>query len=394
MGNVFADLQEFRLLRVCATSRPDLSQIRDAAKTGVSWSRVLELAEYHNVRPLLRQSLKMMRCDLIPETIMAKLERFNKQNTQKNLSFAAELIRLVNVFEMHKVPIATFKGVALAEAIYGDLSLREVSDLDLIVPETAACQAERILTSCGYVAVLADRNYRSTFQRYQGQCAFRHAQTYLTIDLHWRFSSVGIPFALDATEIWDRLGHVILCGQAVPTIARGDLALFLAAHGAKDGWTRLKWACDFAVFACGNQNIQWEIIMDQAQRAHASRALLLAVLLASDLLDAPMPAPILARARTDRTVCALAKTARERLVKNMPSGELGDFLGALKTYDRLRDRLLPWVRLVTTRTAADYQAMPLPKSLWAIYYATRPFRLAWKATLMLMAAQKSRARES
>src|SRR5262249_47018433 len=163
--------------------------------------------------------------------------------------------------------------------------------LDLIVPETAACHAERILTSCGYVALL-ERNYRSTFQRYQGQYAFRHSQTFLTVDLHWRFSSAGIPFALDATEIWNRLAYVSLCGQPVPTLAVDDLALLLAAHGAKDGWTRLKWLCDFAVFISGNQNIDWEVIMGRAQHAHASRAVRLAVLLASDLLGAPTPAAV------------------------------------------------------------------------------------------------------
>jgi hypothetical protein len=394
LGNVFADLQEFRLLRACATSRPDPLQIKNAAKTGVNWPKVLELAEYHNVRPLLWQSLRIARCDHVPDTIMAKLERFSTLNTQRNLAFAAELIRLAKIFERHGVPIATFKGVALAEAIYGDLSLREVSDLDLIVPETATCQAERMLTSCGYVPILPDRNYRSAFQRYQGQYGFRHAQTYLTVDLHWRFSSVGIPFALGSTEIWNRLGHVSLCGQTVPTLARDDLALFLAAHGAKDGWTRLKWLVDFAVYICGNQDIQWEAIMRRAQHAHASRAVLLAVLLASDLLDAPVPTRVLARARADKAVCSLAEAALERMLKNMPFLEFGDFLGALKSYDRLRDRLLSCVTLLTTRTAADYQAMPLPKSLWGIYYATRPFRLVLKAARMLLAAQKYRVHES
>jgi hypothetical protein len=326
----------------------------------------------------------MASCDLVPETFMAKLECFNKQNTQKNLCIAAELIRLVSVFEKHRIPIATFKGVALAEAIYGDPSLREVSDLDLIVPETAARQAETMLTSCGYVALLPDRNYRSTFQRYQGQYGFRHAQTFLTVDLHWRFSSAAIPFALDATEIWNRLAYVSLCGQTVPTLARDDLALFLAAHGAKDGWTRLKWLCDFAGFITGNQNIQWEVIMSRAQHAHASRAVLLAVLLASNLLVAPVPAPLLARARTDRAVCSLAEAALNRMLKSLRSGELSDFLGALKIYDRLRDRLRPWLTLLTTRTPADYHAMPLRESLWGIYYATRPFRLAGKAARMLL----------
>jgi hypothetical protein len=60
-------------------------------------------------------------------------------------------------------------------------------------------------------------------------------------------------------------------------------------------------------------------------------------------------------------------------------GELEEFIGGLNTHDQLRHRLWPVATLLTTRTVGDYQAMPLPKSLWQFYYLTRPFRLASKA---------------
>ena len=116
----------------------------------------------------------------------------------------------------------------------------------------------------------------------------------------------------------------------------------------------------------------------RAQRSHSSRALLLAVLLSSKLLDAPVPMKLLDLALNNPAVRALAEQAQLRMLRANPEGELEEFLSGLTTHDQLRDRLWPLVTLLTTRTTGDHRAMPLPKSLWGLYYLTRPFRLAVK----------------
>jgi hypothetical protein len=74
----------------------------------------------------------------------------------------------------------------------------------------------------------------------------------------------------------------------------------------------------------------------------------------------------------------LVEEAKLRMLRTVPEGELKFFLNGLKVPDRLRHRLLAIASLLTTRTVGDYEAMPLPKSLWGLYYLTRPFRLAGK----------------
>ena len=122
----------------------------------------------------------------------------------------------------------------------------------------------------------------------------------------------------------------------------------------------------------------------RAQRALSSRALLLAILLARNLLDAPAPDFLVDKARSDARIVALAQEAEIRMLQSAPSGELADFLGTLKTHDRLGHQFWPIITLLTTRTVADHQAMPLPKSLWGAYYMTRPFRLASKAARLVL----------
>ena len=175
-----------------------------------------------------------------------------------------------------------------------------------------------------------------------------------------------------------------IAGRTVPTLAHDDLALFLAAHGTKEGWRSLIWVCDFAELLRKYQDIDWVAVLDRAQRSHSSRALLLAIALASTLLDAPAPPALIDRARKNSALRALAEEAKLRMLRAAPEQELGEFLNGLNTHDRLRHRLWPVATLLTTRTVSDYQAMPLPKSLWGIYYLTRPFRLASKFVKIML----------
>ena len=307
-----------------------------------------------------------------------ELEQFCRVNQQKNLAFARELLRLLTLFQKNQVPVATFKGPALAMSVYGDLALREFSDLDLLVREGDLCKAEDILASCGYEADFPDKNYRTAFVSYQGQFAFRQNTTGISIDLHWRLASKGTAFPIRPAEIWPRLEQVIIAGRKVPTLAHHDLAFFLAAHGTKEGWRSLGWVCDFAEFLRSNHNIDWMAILTRAQRSHSSRPLLLAMLLASTLLDAPASAELLHQAQNNSAVRSLAQQAQLRMLRTVRWGELEEFFNGLNAHDKLRHRILPVAKILTTRTVGDYQAMPLPKSLWGIYYLTRPFRLASK----------------
>ena len=194
--------QEFKLLLSCARSRPDAGSVRDLVSKGIDWQILLKLAAQHCVRPMLLQTLKSVCWDAVPQKIQLELTLFNKANVQRNLLFTAELLRLLDLFQQNTIPIAAFKGPVLAHSVYGHLSHREFSDLDVIVREADLSKAEDLLTACGYQADFADRDYRSAFLRYQGQYAFRDSNTGISIDLHWRLFSKGVAFPLQLAEIW------------------------------------------------------------------------------------------------------------------------------------------------------------------------------------------------
>src|SRR4029077_799751 len=114
---------------------------------------------------------------------------------------------------------------------------REFNDIDLIVHEADVRAAESVLRSCGYQA--ANRRsleYREAFQAYQRQYMFKDKGSVAGIELHWDFTPRGVPFPVCASEIWTTLEHVRISGRNIPTLGTDVLAVFLAGHGAKEGW--------------------------------------------------------------------------------------------------------------------------------------------------------------
>jgi Uncharacterised nucleotidyltransferase len=372
--------REFQFLLCCTKSPPDAASIRHFINEGLNWQTLLEFAQQHAVRPLLRRALKLSMCwNAVPASIQLQLEHFNRVNLQKNLFLAGELLRLVKAFRDNGLALAVFKGPVLAATVYNDLCLREFCDLDVLIHETDLDRAENILIASGYEVEFPDKDFRSVFLSYHGQYAFRHIQTGHWLDLHWRLTGKTAVSPLQVAEVWPKLKQVTIAGRTVPTFADDDLALFLAAHGTKDGWKRLLWVCDFARLLQNCHTIDWEKVLDRAVRSHCSRPLLLAVALACSLLDAPVPAQLVEKARKNSAVQALAQKAKLKMLNTAPQRELEEFFNSLNTRDQLRHRLWPIVALLTTRTIGDHKAMPLSKPLWTIYYLTRPFRLAQKA---------------
>jgi hypothetical protein len=383
--------REFQLLLHCARSQPDAEPIIDLVNAGPNWQRLLEIAKQHGVRPMLRRGLKLACWDAVPRTTQLELDRFIRANLHKNLSLTGELFRLLDAFQKNDIRIVPFKGPILADSVHGHLSLREFSDLDVMVRQENLCEAEDILAACGYVAQFPDRDYRSTFVSYHGQYAFSHGETGFCVDLHWQLSSKGVAFPVQTAEVWPKLRQVTFAGRRVLTLADDDLVLFLAGHGTKEGWRRLIWVADFAERLRRCQDMDWAELLDRVHRSHSSRSLLLAIDLASTLLDAPAPPNLIGIARANSAVRALSEKARLRMLSTVSQGELTEFLESLNTHDLLRHRLWPVVTLLTTRTVGDHQAMPLPKSLWSTYYLIRPLRLMCKATKMMVSNNLSRA---
>lgn len=376
-----APIPEFEFLCSLVSPQPDRVRAQELARQGLDWVCIARLAAVHGVRPHLRKALNdCFRADEF-SSLEQTLETFQRAHIGRNLYVTGELLRVVNILGQRGIAFATFKGVALAASLYGDISRRECNDIDIIVRATDIEAAQSALESCGYRPARGDsREWREAFLGYQQQYMFVSANSELAIDLHWEFAVQGFPFPILAGDIWSTLDHVSIAGRAIPTLGSKTTAIYLAGHGAKEGWRSLGWVCDFAEFYHRRRSdIDWIDLLRRLDR-NGRRQLLVGLLLAKELLGVSVHDELLKHADRDSRTQALLDLAVQRISSPLdvnnphPEMQLLDF----EMYETRVDRLRLLWRLVSTRTTGDYEAIPLPRPLWHLYYLIRPFRLAVK----------------
>jgi hypothetical protein len=367
---------EFDILCLSTRPHPDPERIVALLRRGVDADYIVALAAQHGVRPGLVQSLSEIPSDLVPAPLRDALAAFKRGHLAWALGVSNELLAVAAAFSGAGIAFAAFKGPVLALHLYGDLARRECSDIDFIVPPSQVEAAERILAEMGYRNVQGDRAFREAFLRHQRQYSFVRQGFDTAIDLHWDFTADPLPFPLGVEEIWSGLSSVAIGGRSVPTFAGEELALLLAGHGTKEAWRSLGWICDFAMLVDRLPDLDWPRIHARARRHGCGDSVLLACAMAQALFETPVP-PALVRAvdaneRVRRLAAELVARLRSTLPDEVPRETLEDAL----LCDRWRDRLWAGLKLALTPTPSDYQALPLPRPLWLLYWASRPVRLA------------------
>src|SRR5262245_33675374 len=126
---------EFNVLCLIARPEPDHSHIAAALKGDIDWSNLVILANAHGVRPQLIRALRQLNWAGVPSKAQQSLLDFLSFHKTRSLFLASELIKVSDHFSQKAIRFATFKGPSLAVALYGDLSLRECNDIDVIVEE-------------------------------------------------------------------------------------------------------------------------------------------------------------------------------------------------------------------------------------------------------------------
>ena len=110
------------------------AKIRNLLQQGIDWDFLIRTAHYHRVLPLLYQTLCHVASDSVPEWAMVSLRKRFHANAQRNLFLLAELLQILHLLGEHHIPAVPYKGPILSVVLYGDVSLRQFSDLDIIVP--------------------------------------------------------------------------------------------------------------------------------------------------------------------------------------------------------------------------------------------------------------------
>jgi hypothetical protein len=367
------------LLAACSALPPQEKRVvlEPLLKAPLRWQPLFELADNHGVQPLLHQALSGLD-HAVPAAELLRLRQAFQTNLHKSLLLSRELIRIVDHLATRGLDAMPYKGVALAEVLYGDIALRQSGDIDLLIRPRDVPRIRDAVRELGYTAHTTltapqERAYLKSGYEY----AFDGAAGPNLLELQWailpRFYSVD--FSLE--ESFQRAATLTVAGHPMRTPSREDLFLVLCVHAAKHVWGRMVWLCDIAQLM-NAPDLNWKWIGAQAKGLGIVRILRVSMLAAKGLLRATIPAEAEQSLPADAESATLAEEIQRHIVSDSSYNTESSayFLLMMRLRERRADRWRFAQRLVLTPGPGEWNAVQLPRLLFPLYRVVRLSRLA------------------
>jgi hypothetical protein len=219
------------------------------------------------------------------------------------------------------MPVIALKGLALAKNIYGDIALRPMSDIDLLLKGEDLVKAGRILLSLGYKQDFPA--WESMLKTYHHLPSFTNKSGTI-IELHWNIVTLDSPIKVDLEGLWARSGLIKVDNTEVCVFSAEDLFLHLCVHAGFHLQTVLDLIpfCDMAglMKTCADK-IDWQIVINRATRWGARKCVYLMLLLVRELLGAAPPDKILSQIKPTDYQPAFFEEVLEQILDEKPSGQ-------------------------------------------------------------------------
>lgn len=357
------------------------SEIRSLTAGLLNWDSLLADASCHSVTPLLAKQLSAITGDALSPAQLERLKHLARVTAARNLTLTAELIAILDLFRSEGLQAIPYKGPVLAAQAYGDFSLREFEDLDLILRQKDMPKANRMITSLGYRAKYPwTLSLDADASVVPGEYCYRNEPRRMIIDLHTERTLRHFPLPPDIDALAERLVRVSLSGHVIETFSPEDGLPLLCIHGSKDFWERISWITDVAEFVQAHPPLDWDQVVRRAESLRALRMLHLGLALAMRFFDLPLPGEILRRVKDDEVAGVLAAEVEQRI-----SDDGANSLGAAGRF-WFRRRMLEGIfegwrysaRLTVSPAEEDWEMVHLPRALAPLYVALRPLRLLLK----------------
>lgn len=354
------------------------ARLRDLLEPSLDWDYLFATAANHGLLPLLHKNLSMAAGDIVPGHFLARLKRESVANSQSVLHLIGKQLKVCRLLNENGIPVAIFKGPLLAQMAYGEISLRQAGDIDMLIGRQHFAQAKLLLESLGYE--MSPRLTPAQLASHLGfhcEIQFMRDDWFTVVDLHWDLAPRSFVFKLAGDEVMARLQRVSFAGTQVETFSAEDLVLYQSMHGAKHLWRRLEWICSLAELLRSSSAINWSTVVDRAAKAYAMCMLGLGLRLAETFSGVELPTSVLAAVDADESMQRMAGEIRDQMfAPHGPNQSTDTNLYNLRVMDRKRDALLSALRAIFVPTLSDWEALTLPAPLHSLYYAFRPLRLS------------------
>lgn len=239
------------------------AQVADPA---FDWSLWQQEANAQFLAPLLYHTLRGRQ--LLPPAVEQSLHQVYTHTARRNLFLFHELGIVLRLLAGAGIDVILLKGAALSEMVYGNIALRPLRDLDLLLRGEDVPIARALLEQRGYMAPEPEALDDATLRYENELLLYKPGPINVPIELHWSlFDSPYYQHTLSMDWFWETAVPARL--NNTPALMLGPEAqlLHLCAHLAlHHRGDELLWLHDIAeVYRLYRGQINWNELFHQAR---------------------------------------------------------------------------------------------------------------------------------
>lgn len=345
----------------------------------IDWDLFRRCIVRHRIGPPLYSRLSALDDALVPADLRNWLKRRSRDSALASLLLAKRMVGILRYLHDRQIRVLPFKGVCAAQQIFGALEAREPGDIDLLVAPEDVEAIDGLLRAQGYrrvsLAVDPTRLQSKKIREWLHGLEYVHRSGGTPIDLHWRLFAYRSIFGMQFSTLWD-VGEVVdVLGYKVKTLSLEHTLLYLLAHGSSHGWSYLFWICDIAEILRRDMRVDWDAVESEATRTGVCRHVALGLILARGLLGSTLPESVLRWIERQHlsqhsiSYCLASLTSSEISPRSLAENiQLVNYRLKLSPKTRYKWEIVWNMRL----HVPDWEAVPLPDSLFPVYSVLRP----------------------
>lgn len=280
---------------------PAKNPLRDRFNEDLTWDSIVGNGYISEISPLLYYILKKTDTNhkIVSENFTKRLKDIYREFMAPNMLLHDELARVLKALQDAEVKVIVLKGAALAETVYGNIALRPMGDIDLLVSEEDLDRAKEVLLKLGFRKI-EYHSLRDPLEEHPFHLRFiNENKPGAILELHWGVARK--PFDVEIIGLLQRAVAVRSNGIDTYVMCPDDLLPYLCWHTANHQFPRLLWLCDIAqVIKVYGQSINWDSVIERSEKWKIRRAVYYSLYLAKSVLGAQVPERVLSSLRPSR----------------------------------------------------------------------------------------------
>jgi hypothetical protein len=192
------------------------------------------------------------------------------------------------------IQVIALKGLHLVSGGYSEPGSRPMGDIDLLVPPDQVWKAWIVLREDGFIpATDIDESQVELFPLHLPRLAKPHTTP---IELHRAITSPLLQRQIAVEGLWQRSRPLVVGPHTLSGLCAEDLLLHLCMHATHQHRCQVPLRCvhDISQVIKGAPGgVGWKALLETARTSGTERPLFCGLLLAEQLLSAPVPADVL-----------------------------------------------------------------------------------------------------